>query len=61
MVSEICWGLKIAAFNIQNFGYTKMSNSEVVEILAQVQCKNIFLKIVYSKRVYNIFIDCETI
>ena len=34
---EMCSGLKIAAFNIQNFGPTKMSKSDVVEILAQVR------------------------
>ena len=36
MNSEMCLGLKIAAFNIQNFGPTKMSKYDVVEILAQV-------------------------
>lgn len=33
---EVCLGLKIAAFNIQNFGAKKTSNSDVVGILALV-------------------------
>ena len=43
---EMCLGLKIAAFNVQNFGPTKMSKSDVVDILAQVDsyaCVTTFL------------------
>lgn len=37
LTSEMCRGLKIAAFNIQTFGPTKMRNSIVVDKLVQVK------------------------
>ena len=45
LLSETCWGLKIAAFNIQVFGPTKMGKPAVVDILAKV---SIYLYINYT-------------
>ena len=36
LVSDTCWGLKIASFNIQAFGRKKIGKTEVVDTLIQV-------------------------
>ena len=35
--TEMCWGLKISAFNIQTFGPTKMGKPDVLNTLVQVR------------------------